>query len=223
MESNQLNSPEVFLHKGQFKDNEFQPKKLNPVFDDLNNPATILNHVEELKGNGNYTTAKVKKTPYKKSLAVKKLEQMATDEAQQKYPTIPSQWLAPRRYRDDTANGLTKCIIDFLKLSGWQAERISNTGRPIDERKTFIDVTGCQRTIGRIKWIPGSGQRGTADISATIAGRAVKIEVKIGSDRQSPAQRDYQKAIEQAGGIYIIARSFEQFLDWYNVKFEGDE
>ena len=23
--------------------------KLNPVFDDLNNPATILNHVEELK------------------------------------------------------------------------------------------------------------------------------------------------------------------------------
>ena len=58
---------------------------------------------------------------------------------------------------------------------------------------------------------------------ATIDGRAVKIEVKIGSDRQSQAQRDYQKAIEQSGGIYFIASSFEQFLDWYNVKFEGDE
>ena len=164
-----------------------------------------------------------RKSPYKKSLAVKKLEHMATDEARQKYPMIKPEWLAPRKYRDDNANGLTKCIIDFLKLSGWQAERISNTGRPIDERKTFIDVTGCQRTIGRVKWIPGSGTNGTADISATIDGRAVKIEVKIGSDRQSQAQRDYQKAIEQSGGIYFIASSFEQFLDWYNVKFEGDE
>ena len=29
--------------------------KLNPVFDDLNNPATILNHVEELKSKGEAT------------------------------------------------------------------------------------------------------------------------------------------------------------------------
>jgi hypothetical protein len=31
-------------------------------------------------GNGNNSTTKVRKSPYKKSLAVKKLEQMATDE-----------------------------------------------------------------------------------------------------------------------------------------------
>lgn len=50
MENNQLNSPEVFVSTGQYKDNDFQGNiKLNPVFDDLNNPATILNHVEELK------------------------------------------------------------------------------------------------------------------------------------------------------------------------------
>jgi putative DNA primase/helicase len=29
--------------------------KLNPVFDDLNNPATILNHVEELKSKSEAT------------------------------------------------------------------------------------------------------------------------------------------------------------------------
>jgi hypothetical protein len=69
----------------------------------------------------------------------------------------------------------------------------------------------------------GTGTRGTADISATIAGKSVKIEVKIGSDRQSPAQHEYQKAVEQAGGIYFIASSFEQFMDWYNVKFDGNE
>jgi hypothetical protein len=170
-------------------------------------------------GNGNNSITKVRKKPYKKSLTVKKLEHMANDAARQKYPTIPPQWLTPRRYRDDTANGLTKCIIDFLKLSGWQAERISNTGRPIDQRKTFTDVLGNTRTIGSIKFIPGSGTNGTADISATIAGRAVKIEVKTGADRQSQAQREYQKAIEQAGGIYFMASSFEQFVNWFNVSF----
>ena len=29
--------------------------KLNPVFDDLNNPATILNHVEEIKSKNDAT------------------------------------------------------------------------------------------------------------------------------------------------------------------------
>ena len=50
MEGNQLNSPEVFVSTGQYKNNNFQGNiKLNPVFDDLNNPATIQSHVEELK------------------------------------------------------------------------------------------------------------------------------------------------------------------------------
>jgi putative DNA primase/helicase len=50
MESNQLNSPEVFLHKGQGKEtqNTGIPLKLNPVFDDLNNPDTLIKHVEQL-------------------------------------------------------------------------------------------------------------------------------------------------------------------------------
>jgi putative DNA primase/helicase len=30
--------------------------KLNPVFDDLNNPTTILNHVEQLKGKSETAT-----------------------------------------------------------------------------------------------------------------------------------------------------------------------
>ena len=50
MENNQLNSPEVFVSEGQYKDTNFQDNsKLNVGFDDLINPATIQNHVEELK------------------------------------------------------------------------------------------------------------------------------------------------------------------------------
>jgi hypothetical protein len=161
------------------------------------------------------------KIRYSKSPAVKMLEKMADQAARAKYPDTPPQWLAPRKYRDDTANGLTKCITDFLKLSGWQAERIANTGRPIDRTKTFTDVLGNRRTIGTTKWITGTGTNGTADLSATIAGRSVKVEVKIGRDRQSEAQRRYQMAVEQAGGIYVIARTFEDFYQWYLKTFEA--
>lgn len=173
-------------------------------------------------GNGsNSQTIKVKKNPYRKSKAVKILEGLANDAARQKYPMIEPEWLAPRKYRDDSANGLTKCILDFLKFHGSQAERINNTGRMLDKRKTFTDVVGNRRQIGTSTWIPGTGTKGTADISATIAGRSVKIEVKILADRQSPAQQEYQKAVEKAGGIYVIARSFEQFYDWYIETISG--
>lgn len=163
-----------------------------------------------------------KKARYKKSDAVKQLEAMANDEAKVKYPTIPPQWLAPRKYRDDSANGLTNCIIDFLKLQNCWAERIANMGRQINNSHAFVDVVGRTRTIGNTKWIKGTGTNGTADISAIIAGRSVKIEVKYGADRQSEAQKQYQLNVEQAGGIYIVASSFEQFYNWYNLKFASN-
>jgi hypothetical protein len=165
---------------------------------------------------------KVKKLPYKKSHSVKFLEAMANDEARRKNPSIPAEWLAPRKYRDDSANGLTKCIIDFIRFAGGQAERINNTGRQIDTRQTFTDVLGSSRTIGQTKWIKGTGTKGTADISATIVGKSVKIEVKIGHDKQSAAQKQFQNLIEQAGGIYIVASTFEQFFHWFNLNFVSD-
>lgn len=119
-------------------------------------------------------------------------------------------------FTDKNANGLTKAIITFLKLHGWQAERISNTGRYIDDSRIVTDIIGIQRKIGSGKYIKGTGTNGTADISATIKGRSVKIEVKIGKDRQSEAQIKYQVDIERAGGIYLIAKDFESFIKQYN-------
>lgn len=115
---------------------------------------------------------------YRKSSAVRELEAMADGDARRRYPTVP--YLAPRTFRDDTANGLTKCITAFLKLKGWQAERISTTGRPIDRTRTYTDVMGMRRTVGRVEWIRGTTTRGSADISATIAGRSVKVEGRPG-------------------------------------------
>ena len=108
---------------------------------------------------------------------------------------------------DSTANGLTRCIIDFIKLRGGQAERVSIMGRPIKQAN------------GNYMFGKSHMTKGTADISATIRGRSVKIEVKIGADHQSCAQRKYQADIERAGGLYYIAKDFESFVEWYNRMF----
>lgn len=133
-------------------------------------------------------------------------------ETKRRYPNFP--YPVTPKYSDKTANGLTKCIIDWLNLNGHQAERISSSGRYIDTRQIVTNVVSS-KVIGSGQWVYGSGTKGTADISATINGRSVKIEVKIGKDRQSSYQKHYQAKIEQAGGIYIISKTFQDFYQWY--------
>lgn len=126
--------------------------------------------------------------------------------------------IAPK-YTDKTANGLTRMVTDWIKFNGGQAERINVTGRFI-KAKMVTDVVGFKRQVGNDKWIKGNGTVGSADISATIKGRSVKIEVKIGRDRQSEYQKQYQESIERAGGIYYIAKDFDSFYEWYNNNFK---
>ena len=154
-----------------------------------------------------------RKPGYKKADSVKELEVMANAEARRLHPTMP--YLAPRTFRDDSANNLTKCIINFLHLSGHQAERINSTGRYLDGSKVVKDCLGRQMRIGSGKWIHGAGQKGTADISATIKGLSVKIEVKM-KDKQSPDQKIYQEQVERAGGLYFVARDFTSFKQWFD-------
>ena len=101
------------------------------------------------------------------------------------------------------ANTLTKQIIKFVQLNGGQAERVNNIARKIGNRFVKSNMT-----------------KGTADIHCTIKGRSVKIEVKIGRDKQSDAQKLYQQSIESAGGIYYIAKDFDSFYEWYKLNFK---
>lgn len=152
---------------------------------------------------------------------LKELNKLTIERFELLYPAVPKYALPKPKYTDKTSNGLTKCVIDFINLNGYQAERINSMGRQIDERKTIKDVLGNERTLGALKWIKGSSQVGTADISATIKGRSVKIEVKCmatNDNYQSSGQIDYQLKIERAGGVYVIARTFEDFYNWF-TKF----
>ncbi len=75
--------------------------------------------------------------------------------------------------------------------------------------------------MGSVEWIKSTTQNGTADISATIQGHSVKIEIKCkatGDNCQSEAQKEYQRQIEKSGGVYLIVTTFEDFYSWFNHK-----
>jgi hypothetical protein len=143
-----------------------------------------------------------------------RLIDLALNDLKVKYPNFP--YPPQPKYSDKTANGLTKCIKDFLNLSRHQAERISSMGRVIDKRFINTDVLGRQKQIGSIQYIKGTSTNGTADISATIKGRSVKIEVKIGKDVMSQDQKNYAQSVINAGGVYVIAKDFDSFIEWYD-------
>jgi hypothetical protein len=140
-----------------------------------------------------------------------------------KFPNFKPEYLPLDIPDDSKANGLTRCVVQWIQLHGFQAERISNTGRVIDNTKTYTDVAGFTKTIGSVKYIKGSGTNGTADISSTIGvniggkivGLSVKWEVKI-KDKQSIEQKKYESDIKKSGGLYFIIHNFDEFIEYYD-------
>ncbi len=152
----------------------------------------------------------------------KRLQELYREDAHVKFPSMPRDYIAIPKYTDGSTNGLTRCVKDFLNFSGHQAERINTTGRILNTKQKFTDVVGFGREIGSMKYIPGTGTKGSADLSCTIRGRSVKIEIKFGKDTQSDDQKEYQESIEKAGGVYIIVRTFDEFIQWYDNFIFGE-
>ena len=80
----------------------------------------------------------------------------------------------------------------------------------------WSNPTGALRTEDRfIRY----GQVGSPDILACIKGRFVGVECKVGKDRQSKVQSDFQAALSRHDGIYILARSVDDVTN--RLKLEG--
>jgi hypothetical protein len=138
------------------------------------------------------------------------------EQLKQKFPNMPEAYIPKTDWTDNSANALTKCVIAWIQFNGGQAERISSQGQYREGAKIQVG-SGIMAHTKQLpgKWTPGQSTKGTADISATIRGRSVKIEIKQ-KDKQSEAQKQYQQAIENAGGVYIIVRDFDTFMVWYD-------
>ena len=57
------------------------------------------------------------------------------------------------------------------------------------------------------------GLKGSSDILGLIAGRFVAVECKAGRDRQRKEQMAFERAVTNAGGVYILARSVDDVVE----------
>ena len=140
-----------------------------------------------------------RKPLYRKPETVRQLEAAVFAKEKAIKPDNPA--IYKTSFRDDTANGLTACVVAWLKYHGYFAGRVNTTG-------TYSHKLG--------RYIHSGSRKGMADVTAVINGRHVSIEIKIGRDRLRPEQLKVKNEVEQAGGCYIVAASFDNFLEQAN-------
>jgi len=153
-----------------------------------------------------FETKKQRKPLYRKPESIKELEQAYFEYECKKYPNFPNYARVVTKFRDDNANGLTRCIVKWLEMHQYFAGRVNTTGIYSQKLK---------------KYIYSGSKRGMADVTAVIDGRHVSIEVKVGKDKMRLAQVEVKREIEQAGGVYIVASSFDNFLEQIEVIREN--
>ncbi len=124
-------------------------------------------------------------------------------------------------YKDNSANGLTKCIVDFLTFKGHYSNRINTQGQArVSDIPRFDIFQGKMVSIGKnVSYTKSTTKKGTPDIDAIIQGKPVKIEVKVGKDYMKKEQKAERAKIEKAGGYYFIAKDMQTFYNWYYETF----
>jgi hypothetical protein len=69
---------------------------------------------------------------------------------------------------------------------------------------------GVAEMRGGFKVRFGVGSPGGSDLIGLYRGRALFVEIKTPTGRQSPEQRQFQQCVERHGGIYRILRSVDE-------------
>ena len=155
--------------------------------------------------------------------AIQLLNRMILDDLCARHPELThGQIGSAGKMKCNSANSLTQCVKKFLTIKGHQCDRVNNQGRRIDQTQVVTDILGFKRQIGSVKYVPGTGTKGKADLSAKIRRRPtdefavpVEIEIKWNKDRQSQVQKQFEQQTVKAGGVYLLIHSLEEFVEWY--------
>lgn len=118
-----------------------------------------------------------------------------------------------------------------MRLGPEAAGYASDVGRALSEKVLMAQILGDKRSIGalsawgwfatRIEENPKTSKAGIPDIVATKNGVTVFIELKRAHGRdtrgrmrvggkQSPAQVEWQRRLEAAGGLYLLIHTVEE-------------
>lgn len=147
-------------------------------------------------------------------MTLKDLSNLKYQQDRKNRPSIPEYAVPRSTFTDKTANGLTKAIKTFCDIKGIFCQRTGNEGR-YRPGQSVVDAIGRTR-IMKGTWLPGLNN-GQADLTLVFSGRYIAIEVKIGKDRQSQDQKDFEKSILTSGGHYWIVKSWADFYEKFTA------
>lgn len=153
----------------------------------------------------------------KQSPALEKLTGLMSKDKVKKHPLYPVKYMDIKQYRDNSANALTEAIVDYIRYLGGNPSRINTQGQ-YHEGQVVESGLGYQvKTSG--KWAKSGSTKGVSDIWVTFQGKSVAVEVKFGKDTLSEVQKEWRDNHVKAGGIYIVAKTFQQFFEEFNKEF----
>lgn len=107
-------------------------------------------------------------------------------------------------------NATTNLILDFFFRSGIFAFRTNVAPIPVQRKGALVGFRS-------------GGKSGTPDIQGILPphGTYFGIEVKTGKDTLRPAQLGFHKTARKAGGIILVVKSFEDFLEqWKEIDIK---
>ena len=117
-----------------------------------------------------------------------------------------------------TARQVEKAIVAFMQYKGHQCGAVDTQGS-VREGESYKVAGGVIK--GKTVRLPTAGTVGAADLSATMYGIAVHIEVKFSKgDRQSKKQKEFQAKVMAAGGIYFVTKGVDHFREQYYELLE---
>lgn len=132
------------------------------------------------------------------------------------------------RYKQGSANELTKSIITWLQWNGYSAWR-NNTMGVFDSKLAVQLILDLVKVCIKLRKLPNKKEiqavlkrcyrksherKGVSDVLGfnKKTGRFIAVEVKFGRDRLSPQQEAFLNEVRKAGGIAIEARDMDGFL-----------
>lgn len=74
-----------------------------------------------------------------------------------------------------------------------------------------VKASGQKHSFGGKSFMKKSTLTNMGDLLLCIRGKYIEIELKTEIGRQSPGQKEHQKNIENAGGLYYLIRNFDVF------------
>lgn len=157
----------------------------------------------------------------------RKLSKVCSEEAYQwlqdwickQNPSFPYQ-MNPMQYfytntahREYLSKWLEAVIVKILRSLGADPIKAPDKGTYRDNSKVVTDVVGFQRKVGSGQWTKNKNVRpGRADIKCYFNSKMHNLEIKVGKDRMSEAQKREQQRAEANGEVYMIIKTIDDFL-----------